>query len=463
MSPETTGFPRLESVRSRPPTDWLLALPVVATALVELCVLATVTFGSRRPPMTADAALFQHVGWSLSRGSRLYVDVWDIKLPLSYETTELLAILSGGDMLVLHLLSVLLMMGLACGIVWLVIQFTYDVTQDSVAAAVAGFSMLLLPGFFVRPAYGYKAKYPLLFAGLLAVYLYTRGWPALSGVAAAASVGYWQAALVFPCLVVGMALVDRNRKAVGRIVVGGVGCTLLTLLPVFFVWQSTSEMLVQTVLVPLVVSESTPLLTRIVAGVAHFKWASPLVLVGTAGLGLLTVDIVRDRGIAGRDAWWVPVCAAWFAFLVLFVDFEVGGYTDLIPGLAFVALGIGVVTARLDTHRLWERRTKQALVTVVAAVLVTNLVFLGSLGLVFSPVQTPDAEPMSELATNERASEAAGVGQIPDVRYIYWNQQRPPTCHYRLSLMELQWLEESGSGAGDRCLGIEEALSALRS
>ncbi|RDI69896.1 hypothetical protein DWB78_17260 [Halopelagius longus] len=407
--------------------------------------------------MTPDAGIFQHIGWFLTRGARLYVDAWEVKPPLSYETTGLLALLSGGDVYLLHLLNVLLMMVTACGIVGLVAVLVWHSTRDRFAASLAGFSMFLLPGFLVRPAYGFKSKYALVFAGLLAIYAYTRGYPALSGAAAAASVGYWQAAIIFPCIVVGMALKDGDRRNLLRTIAGGVAFTAAMLLPVVFLWDSTSEMLVQTVLVPISVSESTPLLNRLAGGVIHFKWASPLVLLGAAGLVRVAVDVLTDRNDPiGRDDWWILAGAGWFGFIILFVDFEIGGYTDLIPPLAFLAIGVGVVAARLD-----DVRRRRYLGGAVAAVLVVNVVLLGSFGLVFSPVETPGPVPMDDLQTNDRAEEVQAIDSVPEIRYIYWNRIEPSTCHYRLSLMEVQWLEKTQPQSGQQCMDFGTARDAL--
>ncbi|MFC6825174.1 DolP-mannose mannosyltransferase [Halopelagius fulvigenes] len=409
--------------------------------------------------MTPDAGIFQHIGWFLTRGARLYADAWEVKPPLSFETTGILALLAGGDVYLLHLLSVLLMMVVACSIVGLVAALVWHSTRDRFAASIAGFSMFLLPGFLVRPAYGFKAKYMVLFAGLVAIYAYTRGYPALSGAAAAASVGYWQAAIIFPCLVVGMALRDGDRTNLVRTVAGGVAFTAAMLLPVYLLWNSTSEMLVQAVLVPLTVGESTPLLNRLAGGVIHFKWASPFVLLGAAGLVRVAVDVLTDRNDPiGRDEWWILAGGAWFGFFILFVDFEVGGYTDLIPCLGFLAIGVGVVAARLD-----DARRRRYLGGAIAAVLVVNIVLLGSLGLVFSPVETPGPVPMEDLQTNDRAEEVEAVGSVPEVRYIYWNRIEPSTCHYRLSVMEVQWLEKTKPYSGQSCMDFATARKALGS
>jgi len=439
------------------PHDRRLAFPVLFAVGTELYFFLTITLNFARPPMTPDAGIFQHLGWYLTRGGRLYVDAWEPKFPLSYETTGILALLSGGDMYRLHLLSVVLMIAAVCAAVGLVVILVYDITGDDLAAPLAGLSMFLLPGFAVRPAYGFKAKYLLLLCGLLAIYLYTHGYPALSGVAAAASVGYWQAGAIFPLIVVGLAIQQRDTRALERVVAGGLGFTVVMLMPVFLLWHSASEMVVQVFLVPLQTEEHASLFARLVAGVVHFKWASPFVLLGGLGLAhAARCGFTGSDDVVGRTEWWIPVGAAWFAFLIFFVDFEIGGYTDLIPGLAFVAIGLGITAATLR-----ERRTKQYLGTALAVVLVVNVAFLGSVGAVFTPVETPGPVPMSDLETQDLPQAYDEIEPIPDVRYVYWQQIEPSTCHYRLSVMELQWLDRIDATADSRCLDFGTARTRL--
>lgn len=436
--------------------DRRLALPVLVAVGTELYFFWTITLGYSRPPMAPDAGIFQHIGWYLTRGGRLYVDAWEPKLPLSYETTGILALLSGGDMYRLHLFSVLVMGVAVCVTVGLVSVLVHDVTEDDVAAGLAGLSLFLLPGFAVRPAYGFKAKYLLVLCGLLTIFLFTRGYPALSGVAAAAAVGYWQAGAIFPLFVVGMALQQRDTRALERVVAGGLGFTVVMLLPVVLLWQSTSEMMTQVLLVPLQTEEQTSVLPRVVAGVVHFKWASPFVVLGGLGLAQAARSCYRDGDLVGRSEWWIPAGAGWFALLVLFVDFETGGYTDLIPGLVFVAIGVGLFAASLR-----DRRHRQSLGVVLAAVLVLNVAFLGSVGAVFSPVDTPGPVPMSELETQDLPATFDDAEPVPDVRYVYWQQVEPSTCHYRLSLMELQWLQRVESTPDSSCLDVSTARARL--
>ena len=430
--------------------NWFGALGLTAV-VIEIVLIWRLTLGHDRPPMEPDAGIFQHIGWYLTEGGRLYVDAWEPKLPLPYETTAALAVVAGDDMYLFHLLNVGLMALSVVGIVLLVGLLAHRLTGDPYASTVAGLSMFLLPGFAIRPAYGFKARYLLLFTGLLAIYLFFRERHVASGVAAAASVGYWQLGAIFPLLVVGLALHRRDRRVLAAVVAGGLGTTVLMLLPVVVVWDSVPEMIAQTVLIPTIVGDEAALPERLFAGVLHFKWASPLVLVGVYGLRRgLRSDLRR------RD-WWVLAGAGWFGLIVFFVDFEVGGYTDLIAGLAFVALGLGLFAATLTS-----RRRRAALAGVIAVLLIVNVVAFGSLGLLFPPADTPEPVPMEELRTNERALHVESVpDDTPDVRYLYWNRERPATCHYRLSLMEIGWLELVGDAPSAGCSDLVEVRTVL--
>jgi hypothetical protein len=422
------------------------------TALVEFVEVWRLTSAYERPPMAPDAGVFQHIGWHLTNGGRLYVDVWEPKLPLPFETTAILSLIAGDDMYLYQYLNVGLMVLAVIGIVLLVGTLTHQLTDDPFASTVAGFSMLLLPGFAIRPAYGFKAKYLLLFTGLLAIYLLLNDYPFASGVAAAASVGYWQLGAIFPLLVVGLALHRSDWRTVVAVVLGGGVFTVVMLAPTVVLWQSTSEMVAQVVLIPMLADDSARFFERLVAGVVHFKWASPFVLLGVYGL----LRGVRDQ--LSREDWWLLVGAGWFGFVILFVDFDVGGYTDLIPGLAFVAIGIGLLSTKLTTERL-----RYALTAALVSVVVLNVVAFGSVGLVFPATDTPAPVAMDDLRTNERALELSAVpDDTHDVRYYYWNREVPETCHYRLSLMEVHWLQSVGSGDLSGCSDLQEVRAVQR-
>jgi hypothetical protein len=431
-------------------SHWLAGLVFLGLGLQVVQILRLI-HRFERPPMSPDAGIFQHIGWVLTRGGQLYVDAWEPKLPLPFETTALLAMLSGGDMYLYHVLNVALMSVAAVGSMALIGLLTYRITSDRVPSLFAGFSPLLLPGFLVRPAYGFKAKYLLLFFGLLAVYLLLEGHPLASGVSAAASFGYYQLGVIFPLVVVGLAWQRRGPRTAGKVVAGGAALTLLSFAPVVLAWNSVSQLVAQALVIPAVVGGEAPLAKKLLAGGVHFKWASPFVLVG--GYGFLR----SVRGELGRKHWWVTACTVWFGLALFLLDFDVGGYTDLLPGLAFLAIGIGLFA---DRHSNPE--VHRALGGLMAAVIIVNTVALGSFGLVFERVDTREPASMETLATNERAQAIETVpDDTPDVRYLYWNKETAETCHYRLSLTEVHWLQRAGSDISTDCSDMAEVRRVL--
>ncbi|WP_318568636.1 DolP-mannose mannosyltransferase [Salinigranum marinum] len=116
--------------------------------------------------MEPDAGIYQHIGWYLANGGTLYIDAWEPKLPLSFEPTAVLSYLAGDDMYLYQLFNVVLMMLAVVAIVLLVGLLTHHLTNDAFPSVVAGLSMFLLPGFAVRPAYGFRWASVLVPVGL---------------------------------------------------------------------------------------------------------------------------------------------------------------------------------------------------------------------------------------------------------------------------------------------------------
>jgi hypothetical protein len=69
---------------------------------------------------------------------------------------------------------------------------------------------------------------------------------------------------------------------------------------------------------------------------------------------------------------------------------------------------------------------------------------------------------MSGLETHDLPAAYDEAEPVPDVRYLYWQQAEPSTCHYRLSVMELRWLDRIDSSVDSRCLDFGTASARLR-
>jgi hypothetical protein len=94
-SPDFTAF--LQAIE----TCWYPLLVGTATALLTLATIGR--FLLEAFYITDDSALFQHAGWYITHGATPYVDFWDLKPPLVYVGTTTLAVLTGVNMVLLHL------------------------------------------------------------------------------------------------------------------------------------------------------------------------------------------------------------------------------------------------------------------------------------------------------------------------------------------------------------------------
>lgn len=186
-------------VVERDESYWLVVLGAVAI-MTEAISVGRAFLAPGRPPLGADTAFFQHAGWYVTTGAIPYVEIWDVKPPLTIETTTVFALLSGGDMYVLHALAVLFTTGTVVGTVVLVGSITKTMTDSLQAGFLAGLIVLTFPAYHYFAAFGFESKYPSIFFGLLGIYLLFEGRLLLSGLFAAGSAGYWQFGLLFAVL-----------------------------------------------------------------------------------------------------------------------------------------------------------------------------------------------------------------------------------------------------------------------
>lgn len=328
------AHPRWRTLRAVAREYWYvwLGLAGLAIQLVTLWRVLEPVGPGAYPPLK-DSVIFEYIGWRLAEGDRLYVDIWEVKPPLSFELLAVIAWLADGDVPLYHTLALTITnaavvgAGLAIGLV------TYELTADEAASLAAGLAWYALPAVTWRAAYGYKPKYLVVLAGLLAVYLALRDRPLTAGVVGAASVGFWQLALVFPAVSLALVVRRGTRRDVGRWLAGGALLSAVMLAPVVW-WGAVDELLAEAVLTPLLVTnDGGSVAAQVGTAAALFGRTLPLALLGAFGVAAGTVRAPGRR-------WWVAVGAGWFALQVLALDLD--SYPDLIPAFAFVALGIGL-------------------------------------------------------------------------------------------------------------------------
>ena len=427
---------------------------------------AVVAFGSSaaraflapgRPSVNIDAALFQHAGWYVTQGAVPYVDIWDIKPPLLIELTTVLAVFSGGNMYILHVLSVFVTASAGIGSIYLIGTLVYELTDDELAGLVAGGTMLSLAGFHWLAATGIRPKYFSVFFGVAGIVFQLRGRSLYSGGAAALSAGFMQHAIVFAVLVLGLAVQSRSRRQVRDVVVGMGVVTMIAVLPIVLL-GATEAMLVEVVVIPLQTSQSVgavEVLRRLAKGLFIVGYAAIPVLIGSYGAVRYSLE--------NRTQWgWITTGTVAYALQVLFVDFD--GYPDLFFGLVFVAIGVGLIVNATG------KRRATLVSAVVAVVVVISVVSFGGAGVVSTPVQDEpggtliygsvqtvdrllgidDPEPSGNITAQQLEAMAYGSSEM---ERIYWTKVRPESCHYRLSGNEVQWIERTNASFDDKKCG----------
>ncbi|MFB6354307.1 MAG: DolP-mannose mannosyltransferase [Halobacteriales archaeon] len=431
IEPFVEAWPRPVALARRARAYWYVWLVLAATAVQTVAlwrVLGPLPPGAY-PPLK-DSVIFEYIGWYLADGGRLYVDVWEIKPPLPFELTAVLALLADGAVRRYHVFVLAVTSAAAVGCTLAVGLLTHELTGDEAASVAAGLAMFALPAFHWRAAFGFKAKYFVLLFGLLAVYLALRDRPFLAGAAAAASTGFWQLGLVFPGLALGLAFQQRGWRGVGRTAVGGGLVTAVVLAPVVW-WGAVDAMLAEVVVTPLLVTnDGGTVLSQARLAVRLFGRTLPLVLLGAGGL-------LAGVGRAPRRRWWAAVGAGWFALQVLVLDLDL--YPDLLPAFAFAALGLGFVLGDPD-HR------PVAVYGLLAAMVVLSLVTLGPHAAA-SPTHPPAPSAIEPPYHGEERPA------------LLWRTVRTETCRPFFGATQGNVVAITGGSYADETCGALEPLS----
>lgn len=417
--PEWTGFPSMErhTVDEFTTEYWRPELLGFASFVLTLVVLPD--FFSSQPRMDPDTLLFNYIGWLTAQGGIPYVDVWDVKPPMVPHLTAGLATLSGGNMRVLALLSILASAGVVLGTVLLAGELVHEHTENPLAALASGLGVFAYPAMYLAAGNGIRPKYFTLFFGLLAVYLLLQERYFFAGVAGAVSAGFWQFGLIFVLLPVVYPIWAGDRRATARAMAGIVATTIVMLAP-FAIRGALWPVIIEVVVSPFLAPESQSFISRWFRVERHLGLLFPLFL--------LSIPATVYYAIDDKRSVWALAGLLWFAMHVLVFDFDSG--MDLLPLLTFAAIAIGLLTDVVDDPDTTISGGTLVLAFVVVIVAIGLPWFAG--GSVY-PVKAPESGP----------------GTLSDA---YWNQTVVSDCHERMSGMEEVYVEKVGEHeAGNRC------------
>lgn len=413
--------------------DRIVPNPIAVTVVVVSLFIAYAAYRLFEPlppgtwPVLKDSVVFEYSGWYLAQGNRLYIDFWEIKPPLVHWVTAVLALVTGGDVVLYHVLNLLANCGAivlgaaaASGIV-------HELTDDFSGALVAGVATFTLPFYFYRALIGFKAKYFIVAAGLGCLYLAYRDRYVAAGVTGAAAVGVWQLAVVFPIGALGLSWQADSREGATKFLVAGAGTGLIVLLPVVL-WGAVPAMVAEVLLTPLLTTEQHIFTERVQYLIRTLGKTLPIVLIGLAGIaqGLVPRRFQRE--------WPLVLAMAWFTVLLITLDFDY--LPDLFPWFAVVCVGVGLAAASQrrsdriepDDHRSGtpSQTGSRALAVAVLAMATLSVVTMGGYGTGTTGFTNPDTYDINTQLDPDFAG--ARTYNASESQYVFWNRVEIPTC-----------------------------------
>jgi len=458
----SASFDYWSSHINKQPYPWLAVL----IGVLSIVRSVTQVFIFRDPfKIHRDSKLFYHIGYIITTGHVPYVDVWEVKPPLTYETAALVSLLGGGDPWLTHLVGVAATGAMMIGITVMIYVVTADTFENQYSGLVSAAVWASYPAVHYFPVLGFRVKYFALFFGLFGLWLTLQDRPLLSGVVTAAAAAYWQFAIVFCLLVILLHCtdaVDRHRggkslsEAISKVawLLGGFMISFVVVVGPIAIAGGLFAMLSEVIISGLVAGEDPNVLRRLGLGLLKLKSAIPLVLIGAVGF----IRFLRQD--AHRFAW-ISAGGVLFGLQILFVDFD--GAPDLLGGYLFVALSVG------GLYALSSGPKSYVVSILVAGCLVFSLVFMGGTGAIVRPVyeDRPNESEQAVLTKGVRAvGEAVGGSSLtgprrtgdadlreqlglPTIDKIYRTNWDPTTCHYFLSTAEQNYIKQTSAEWGD--------------
>jgi hypothetical protein len=361
VTPTSIGRRHVEAIRERLPTGTVRERlpaqywPLIVAPLVLLLQLWMYAPFPATHHVNQDSATFHYGGNLLARGYAPYLYLWDVKPPLVYDTTAVLALLAPNDPMTQFYAGSFLTSAAGLGTILLAGAIVYRSTGHNLAALATASTILAYTQFVYLPGAGIWTKYFALFFGFLGVYLALSGRPIVGVAAATLAPGFWQLGAIFP--LIALLFAWRQEASLPLAVGAAAAVTAIAVAPVVAL-GGLYPMLQQAIVTPLsMADQSAGLLSRIqkFRRIATYSWP---VFYAAALCGAYHV---YDR----RDAWWLGLGGGWALLQIGFLDFDAA--PDPLMLVTFLAIGLGLFVGRLD------RRQQLAVVLVVLSIVTAGL------------------------------------------------------------------------------------------
>lgn len=404
-------------------------------SIILLLLAVIINWSSNGIFVNIDSAVFQHGSWYAVNGGRPYVDFWLVKPPMVYQILIPAAIVSSGNMLVLHILSVSITILLVIGTSLIIYLIIKHVTQDEDAAFWGGISLIGFHTYLFLATTGFRPKYAVAFFGLLSILLSYRDRWMMSGVSSVVALGFWQLAVIFPAITVVWSFWRSARDWSNLIFLYQSAGATIGLILVFVPTLSISgvtPIVAEVILSHLLESEPITLYDTVISFLRvglSTRFASFILLIGSLGT---LYGVLKQRQKYGL----ILILGAWFGLMLILIDFDAG--PDIIPGYSIAAIGTGFAVHFVHPHK--KRILKIAIALIVIFSLLSGLTI---------DTSNPTKNTVQEL--NGPYSQYGDKNLR--MSYIYWNKTKPDECNFRM---------ERGLKSGDPRTAIVDSWQILQ-
>lgn len=327
---------RWETVIQHVPAQWW-SVVVVYAGLLQYDLLFPIE-GTRT--IAPDSATFFYGGGLLAEGYAPYLYWWDVKPPLIYDTTALIALIAPHQPWVQFYLGSMLSAMMALASVVLVGMIVYRLTRSNLAAFTAGVVLCGYWHLFYLSVRGIFPKTFVLAFGLTAIWYSLAERHLIAAVCGTIATGYWQFGAIFAVIAFGRAW-KHDRSLLPRMIAASVLTTLISIAPIVLLGGGLS-MLYQVIVVPVLMGDRPQtFLMRLTKFTTSMPLLWPIWLTGIA--------VGVEHVIRTRRHYWLAGGLGWSLVQLGVLDFDTR--IDAILLVVFCALAVGVFVGDVQ-HQL---------------------------------------------------------------------------------------------------------------
>lgn len=365
---------------------------------------------------SADSVLFEYIGLSSYKyGTIPYLEVWDIKPPLTHEIMYLVSFISQGDPIVVHIISLCLSLFAITMTIVMAGNLVFSYTENKYNAYIAVLLVSANTYLYSFAFNGFRPKFIVMMLAVTSLYLIINERYISGNFVAILCPALWQLGIIFPIV----TLILTYRKTTQELVyksLGVIALTTLVIISPFIYFGAVTEMIQQVVITPFIASENMTVFDRYVK-LPDYLGAQLLFYIGLGVVGTVRGYITRDLI---KQHWWVYAIVGFYVFQVLFLDL------DYFPDLFLLTTVLGVFYGIIFDFE------ENDFYIFTFATIALYILFIGD---------TTVFEIAQSIPFDANAFQITGAS---NTEQAFLRGEEITECHLRMSRPEQQWMTHYG-------------------